>query len=151
VASFTIYGMDETVAELKRMNELTGPMAKEMVEEGGEAIADSWRRVIVERGHVDTGAMRDNVRAGEAVVKSGVMTGEIYPRGKDRHGVRNAEKAFLLHYGWKAGKAARGKKGTKATGRKGSYRGDRFVDVVEDECEATVGYVMENVMNRYIR
>lgn len=26
---------------------------------------------------------------------------DIYPQGKDRHGVRNAEKAFILHYGTK--------------------------------------------------
>lgn len=151
MAAFTVEGLDETVAELKRMHQLTGPMAKEMVDEGSKVIADSWRRVIVEKDHVDTGAMHDNVRASEAKVKSGVMTGEIYPRGKDKKGVRNAAKAFLLHYGWEAGKPARGKKGASAKGRKGAYKGDRFVDVVEEECEATVGYVMENVMNRYLK
>jgi hypothetical protein len=28
-----------------------------------------------------------------------VLTIDIYPQGTDRHGVRNAEKAFILHYG----------------------------------------------------
>ena len=63
----------------------------------------------------------------------GGATAEVYPQGKDRKGVRNAEKAFLLHYGW------------------GQKNGDHFVDQIEREAEEPAVEAMEAVMDRYVK
>ncbi len=146
MARFQSVNVDEMARELQRLGQATEPMAQEMVRVGAQVIVQTWQGVIRELRHVDTGDMLDSVAADEPNRQGGAVVSEIYPRGTDRNGVRNAEKAFLLHYGWKAGKPARGKKGT---GRKGSSQGDHFVDTVEQECVEGVDYAMEAVMNRY--
>lgn len=151
MARFQSVNVDEMALELMRMGQLTGQMAREMVNEGAEIIAGTWKSVIREVKHVDTSDMVDSVLADGAEQHGGSIVSEIYPRGVDRKGVRNAEKAFLLHYGWKAGKPARGKKGLSAKGRKGAYHGDHFVDIVEKECAEAVDYAMESVVDRYTK
>ena len=151
MARFQSVNVDEMARELMRLGQVTGSMAREMVNEGAEIIADTWKNVIREMPHVDKGDMLNSVQADEARQSGGATVSEIYPRGKDRKGVRNAEKAYLLHYGWKAGKPARGKKGEKAKGRKGAYQGDHFVDTVEKECAEVVDYTMERVIDRYTK
>ena len=151
MARFQSVNVDEMAMELMRLDKLTGPMAREAVNEGAKIIADTWKRVIREVGHEQTGDMLESVQADEAELHGGAIVSEIYPRGKDRKGVRNAEKAFLLHNGWKSGKPARGKKGTKSKGRKGSHKGDHFVDTVERECAEVVDYAMESVVDRYTK
>ncbi len=124
-------------------------MAKEMVNEGAKVIAQTWKSIIREVRHIDTGDMLESVSADEAEQNGGTTASEIYPHGVDRKGVRNAEKAFLLHYGWKAGQAARGKKTGK--GRKDTHQGDHFVDTIENDCGEAVEYAMEVVMDRYLK
>lgn len=151
MARFQSVDVDDMARELMRLGQATGPMAREMVNEGAGVIADTWKSVIREIPHVDRQDMLDSVQAEEARQSGGAIVSEIYPRGKDRKGVRNAEKAFLLHYGWKAGKPARGKKGAKAKGRKGTHQGDHFVDTVEKECAEAVDYAMESVADRFTK
>ena len=151
MARFQSVNVDEMARELMRLGQVTGTMAREMVNEGAGIIADTWKNVIREMPHVDKGDMLNSVQADEPRQSGGAIVTEIYPRGKDRKGVRNAEKAYLLHSGWKAGKPARGKKGAKAKGRKGAYKGDHFVDTVEKECAEAVDYAMESVVDRYTK
>lgn len=151
MARFQTVNADEMALELMRQGQLTGEMAREAVNEGAKIIADTWQAVILEVDHVDKRDMLNSVQADDAHQSGGAVVSEIYPRGADRKGVRNAEKAFLLHYGWKAGKPARGKKGDTAKGRKGAYTGDHFVDTVEKECAEAVGYAMESVVDRYTK
>jgi hypothetical protein len=149
VARFQSVNVDEMARELSRLGQVTAPMAREMVAEGAKVLVGTWKSVIRELKHVDTGDMADSVQADEPAQQGGATVAEIYPRGVDRKGVRNAEKAFLLHYGWQAGKAARGKK--KSKGRKDTHTGNHFVDTVEQECADAVDYAMESVMNRYMK
>ena len=149
MAKFQTVNVDEMARELKRLGQATAPMAREMVAEGAAVIAFAWKRVIGELRHVDTGDMQESVRADEPAQHGGAIESEIYPRGVDKKGVRIAAKAFMLHYGWKAGKAARGRKDSK--GRKDTNTGDHFVDTVEQECAEAVDYAMEIVMNRHMK
>ena len=151
MARFQTVNVDEMARELMRMGKATGPMVREMVNEGAAVITDTWKNVIREIPHVDERDMVDSVQADDARQSGGATVSEIYPRGKDRKGVRNAEKAFLLHHGWKAGKTGKGKKGTKSKGRKGAYQGDNFVDTVEKECTEAVDYAMEIVADRFTK
>ena len=59
--------------------------------------------------------------------KNGMRCAEIYPLGKDSHGVRNAEKAFILHYG------------------RSNMKGDHFVDNAERIAEQNAVPVMQEI------
>lgn len=57
--------------------------------------------------------MLDSVGTDNLKLDLGSASVEIYPRGNDRRGVRNAQKAYVINYGY------RGKKTEKT--------GDKFV------------------------
>lgn len=133
MAKFEINGVDRIIDELGRMDALTGPMAEEMVDAGARVLVDTWKDVIRSRGHVDTGDMIRSVKAKKPAGSSEVVAREVYPLGKDAKGVRNAEKAFILHYGWK------------------SRQGDHFVDQVEADANEPAVSAMEAVMDKYMK
>ena len=58
---------------------------------------------------------------------------EVYPQGKDKKGIRNAEKAYILHYG------------------KSTKKGTRFVDNINTKAEATSYIAMQDVFNNYLK
>lgn len=133
MAKFEMNGVDRIIDELGRMDALTGPMAEEMVDAGARVLVDTWKDVIRSRGHVDTGDMIRSVKAKKPAGSSEVVAREVYLLGKDAKGVRNAEKAFILHYGWK------------------SRQGDHFVDQVEVDANEPAVSAMEAVMDKYMK
>lgn len=127
MARMTFSGTEDVLAELFRETEKLERKATEMLGEAGKVAVKAWQDAIEEHGHVDSGSMRDNVRA-SAVKKSGsAYTCSIYPKGRDGHGVGNAEKAFILHYGTS------------------KIKGDHFVDQAEANMEAAVDEVMQRI------
>lgn len=98
MAGIDTSGLDDLVRQMQRMGQQTGPVADEMLDAAAAIIRDQWRETARERGHVDTGAMIDSV---DFPVKGNAQAlyRDIYPQGTDAKGVRNAEKAFILHYG----------------------------------------------------
>ena len=137
MAKFAVNGIDELAAELMEMGQLdNGELVSDMLEAGAEVVADEWIHGILEATKPNgrsTGDMASSVAPTKGIKKIGdVSAKEIYPQGKDRKGVRNAEKAFILHYG---------KSGQVAT---------RFVDAVEDAAEDKAVEVMEDVFNNYL-
>lgn len=133
MAKFEINGVDRVIDELGRMGALTGPMAEEMIREGARKIVGTWKSVIERRGHVDTGAMLKSVKSKKPSGGTEVLIREIYPLGEDAKGVRNAEKAFILHYGWK------------------SRQGDHFIEEIMDESVEPAVSAMEAVMDKYMK
>ena len=116
MAYLTWSGLDETYKEMQRAGEQFGPIAQEMLRVGGEKCVEAWRIAIGSHGHRPpgesgraTGEMEKSVGI-KFKKKDGKRVAEIYPLGKDSHGVRNAEKAFILHYG------------------RSNMKGDHFVD-----------------------
>lgn len=100
MARFDVSGLDEAVKWMERMGELTGDMADAMLKAGAEEVREAWREAAERHRHRDTGAMIESIGyARKPKTVDGVRTLDIYPRGKDHKGVRNAEKAFILHYG----------------------------------------------------
>lgn len=133
MAKFEMNGVDRVIDELGRMDALTGPMAEEMIREGARKIVGTWKSVIERRGHVDTGAMLKSVKSKKPSGGTEVLKREIYPLGEDAKGVRNAEKAFILHYGWK------------------SRQGDHFIEEIMDESVEPAVSAMEAVMDKYMK
>jgi hypothetical protein len=133
MARFKTEGIDEIIEELIRMGEDTGPVADKMLMDAAAEVKECWRESALKHKHKDTGDLIESIgypRQPKTV--SGVRTIDIYPQGKDRKGVRNAEKAFVLHYG--------------TSKRPGS----RWVDYADDLAGPRVQAAMENVFNEFI-
>jgi hypothetical protein len=93
-------GLDDTIRQMRRMGEQSGDVAKAMILAGAEGVKKAWRQAAEEHELRDTGDMIDSIGFPREPKQVGdVLTIDIYPQGTDRHGVRNAEKAFILHYG----------------------------------------------------
>lgn len=100
MARFHTEGIDEIIHELTMMGEATGDVADQMLMEAAAEVRECWRESAEKHKHRDTGDMIDSIgypRKPRTV--AGVRRIDIYPQGKDRKGVRNAAKAFVLHYG----------------------------------------------------
>lgn len=100
MARIEMSGLDETIESMKRLGEMTGETAREMLLAGAEEVKLAWQAAAQDHGLKDTGDMIASIGY-QKKPKSveGVLTLDIYPRGKDRRGVRNAEKAFINHFG----------------------------------------------------
>ena len=102
MARFEMEGFDELLADMKRQGELVGEVADRMLMAGAEAVKKEWKASAQRHGHRDTGDMIESIGfKGKPKTAGDIRIIEIYPQGKDRKGVRNAEKAFVLNYGKK--------------------------------------------------
>lgn len=93
-------GLNAVIDEMRRLEEDTGPTAERMIMAGAEEVKKAWRRSAEEHNHRDTGDMIESIgypRKPESI--GGALSIDIYPQGTDHKGVRNAQKAFILHYG----------------------------------------------------
>lgn len=123
-------GVEELAADLKKLDKDADAVQQEMLDAGAKSLVSDWKKGIESAGHVDTGAMKKSVRSSKTAKK---RQREIYPRGKDEKGVRNAEKAFILHYGTS------------------KIKGDRFIDAIEEAGEPAAVQSMEKVLERHLR
>lgn len=99
MATFHTEGIDEIIRQMEIEGESVGPIADEMLMAGAEIVRNEW--VKSGDGHRRTGDMLDSTGyADEPHSINDYRSIDIYPRGKDRRGTRNAMKAFLLNYGF---------------------------------------------------
>lgn len=100
MARFEMPGMDDLIREMQRMGEATGEVAEAMVNAAVIEIRDAWKESAEEHQLRDTGAMIESIGFPTPIQNiGGVLQKDVYPQGKDAKGVRNAEKAFIAHYG----------------------------------------------------
>lgn len=100
MARIDYQGLDEMLDEMKRLGELAGPTADRMLTAGADELSKSWAAAARKYRHEDSGDMIRSIGTKGGPVTSGnVRSIDVYPQGKDRTGTRNAEKAFILHYG----------------------------------------------------
>lgn len=116
MARFEAEGFDELLADFQQHKDLFDAAVPEILQAGANVIADAWRDAIRKHGLIDTGEMLESVRAFD-IETSSAKKAVIYPAGKDSKGVRNAEKAFVNHYG------------------ASSIKATHFVDDAENEAE----------------
>lgn len=133
MAKLDFSGLDSLVMEMQRKGELVGPVAEEMVNEGVKVIQNEWKLAAGRHGHIKTGAMVESIKPGPIHGLGGrAVFRDVYPHGKDSRGVRNAEKAFILHYG------------------RANAPGDYWVDEAEQNAEPAVQTVCEEIWERFI-
>ena len=117
MARFNTSGLDDVLADMKRLGELTGPTADKMLMAGAEQTKQAWRKSAEMHGHRDTGEMIESIGYASKPTKAGdIKKIDIYPQGKTAHGkyrvmrrsgrrdkkaqpLTNAGVAFVLHYG----------------------------------------------------
>lgn len=136
MARFDTSGIDDLIQEMTRMGQQVGPVAEQMVDAAADAIRDSWQEVAGQRFGKDpraTGQMAASVgfdggpkRAGQILYK------DVYPQGSDSKGVRNAEKAFILHYG------------------RSNYPATYWVDEADDKSAEPVQTALETIWDRFL-
>ena len=132
MAKLTIHGLDDVIADMKRLRELEGETADKMLTEGAKIVEEEWKSAIKKADLVDTGAMLKSVKATKPKTSKDVRTIEVFPQGKDKKGVRNAEKAFVNHYGTSSIKAT------------------RFVDEANEKAEPRVLEAYERIWNEHM-
>lgn len=137
MASLKSSRADEFVAELRKLGEeVAGKVADAMVEAGAEEVKKAWKATAEAHGFRKTGQMIDSIDT--AAKKKGQTNNiyrDIYPQGKDtKTGVRNAEKAYILHYG-------------TSTKIKASY----WVDEADAAAEGPMTEAMARVFDDYIQ
>ena len=134
MARFNMSGLDPIIDEMREMGEESGAVAQEMILAMAEAVKQAWKRSAEEHGHRDTGEMINAIGYPRGPQTIGdALTIDIYPQGKDHKGVRNAEKAFVLHYGTSKLKA--------------SY----WVDTADAYSEQTAIPAAEQIWDKFIR
>lgn len=100
MARFETTGFDELIEDMKNHGELTGEIADRMLLAAAEELKKAWKKSAEMHGHKDTGDMINSIKyTRNPKTKKEIRMIDVYPHGKDRKGVRNAEKAFVLHYG----------------------------------------------------
>lgn len=100
MARFSTSGIDDIIRDMRKMGETSGDAAKAMLQAGAEEVKKAWKQAAEEHELRDTGDMIASIGfAREPKSINDVLTIDIYPQGTDHKGVRNAEKAFVLHYG----------------------------------------------------
>ena len=100
MARFDCPGLDKVISDMQRMAETGGACAEAMVDQAVVIIRDSWRESAEQHELRDTGALIESIGFPMPTAKIGdVLYRDVYPQGRDAKGTRNAEKAFILHYG----------------------------------------------------
>ena len=117
MARFEVEGLDLIIADMKRHGELAGETAQEMLMAGAEEVKQAWKDEAERRQFKDTKAMIDSIGFPRSTKRSSdILSIDIYPQGKDARGVRNAEKAFILHWGTNSKSTQRRKSKKKFSG-----------------------------------
>ena len=132
MARLTFSGVDELVREMTRMGETSGPVAEAMLDAAAAVTRDAWKEVAEEHGYHVSHNMIDSIGFPTKLVSASVLIREIYPQGRDEKGVRNAEKAFYLHYGTSRIAA--------------SY----WVDEAEDRADPRAFSVMDDIWGQFV-
>lgn len=141
MARLEVSGLDDLTVYLKQQEQLTGQMARDMLDSGADVLVKVWKNKIKKKNYIDSGDMLKSVKAKKTKEgDDGFLEKTVYPQGKDKRGTRNAEKAFLLHYGWKTNAATNG-----------PHDGDHFVDEIEQEAAPNVVSAMEQTMADYLK
>lgn len=100
MARFETDGLDDMIDAVLRMGKAGEAVGDDMLLAGAEEVREAWKESAEKHELKDTGDMIASIGyARKPKDVGGVRSIDIYPQGKDRKGVRNAEKAFVLHYG----------------------------------------------------
>lgn len=126
-------GIDQFEKELIKMQGDINPLVDVMVMQGAEEMKKARIDAIKKYGHIETGAMIQSVGYAKKPKRVGsAVSIAVYAQGKDKKGVRNAEKEYLSHYG------------------KSKSEGTHWVDEADQKGGEAAFEKMESTMNTFI-
>ena len=99
MARFDLGGTEQMMKDFRRLGQQGEAAAIAIVQAAAEEVVSQWQASAELHGHVDTGSMINGIKATDAASDGDGIASEVYPRGKDKRGTRNAMKAFILNYG----------------------------------------------------
>ena len=99
MAKFLISGTEQMMRDFRKLGQMGESAAVAIVQAAADEVVGQWKDTAERMGHVDTGSMVRGIKATAAAADGSGVASEVYPRGKDRRGTRNATKAFILNYG----------------------------------------------------
>lgn len=103
MAKFNVVGLDDIQDAMLRREAATVEAVPEMLKAGGAVMQKAQKDEISAtfKSKRSTGDMARSIVVSKIKEIDGGKRVEVYQDGKDRHGVRNATKAFVLQYGRK--------------------------------------------------
>ena len=112
MAKFTVTGLDDVQEAMLRRDKATMEAVPEMLKAGGEVIKNAFQAETKKLNSTGrgTGDLTASIKVSAVKERNGGKYVDIAPTGTDRHGVRNAEKGFVLNYGHDRGSRRRTKK-----------------------------------------
>lgn len=126
-------GFEEAIDDLEKLGKNTDEATTAMLKAAGNVTSEAWREAAEKHHHRDTGQMIASISAGRKIKGRGSGKSiTVAPQGKDHKGVRNAEKAFILHYGT------------------GKIAASHWVDEAERKAEPKIATTMQEIWNEYI-
>lgn len=110
MAKFNVVGLDDVQEAMLRQDAIVEEAVPEMLKAGGAVMQKAQQEEIKTRfnSRRSTGALLASIKVSAVKEIDGGKRVEIYPNGKDKHGVRNAEKASSLITGVQICPRARG-------------------------------------------
>lgn len=101
MAKFTVTGLDDVQEAMLRRDKATMEAVPEMLKAGGEVIKNAFQAETKKLNSTGrgTGDLTASIKVSAVKERNGGKYVDIAPTGTDRHGVRNAEKGFVLNYG----------------------------------------------------
>lgn len=106
MANLSVNGMDALIGDMTALAALPNDVIDGILNAEADIIEAEQRKTAREMGVYDTGMTASSIKKGRVERTAGETKIFIYPRGKNQHGDRNAEVAFINEYG-KRGQTAR--------------------------------------------
>ena len=103
MARFNVVGLDDLQEQMLQRAKIAEEAVPEMLKAGGAVMQEAQRAEIrtMFRSRRSTGDLAASIVVSKIKERDNGKMVEVYPDGKDRHGVRNATKGFVLQYGRK--------------------------------------------------
>lgn len=134
MAQFEIYGLDEVIEQMKAMGMLTGNVADAMLLAGAEMDRQVWVKVAESYPLRLSGDMIGSIGfSSRPVSVADAKHIDIYPLGVGSDGMRNATKAYWLHYAPE------------------DHEGSGWIDKVDELAGEPVGNAMVKVWDEFLR
>lgn len=131
-----VEGIDDMTRMLDKISALDeGKVVEDMLKEGAKDVEKAWTDNIIKRDYRDSRKMLLKVNTGRVKKNQWGRFNTTYPFGEHVRPwgkVRNAAKAFYLHYGFPG------------------YTGTRWVDDVEKDASKTAPDTMQKVFDKFI-
>jgi len=99
MSTFSSKGLDEIISDMDKMGASVSFLHDIMLVDGADIIKESWKQEAGKRTMFITHEMINSINYKIKKKEPNSLKVDIVPMGRDKKGVRNAEKAFILHYG----------------------------------------------------